>query len=260
MLFVNKSDREFRAVRRMMRSARCLLIVMAAVLILAGSASAKQKAGSSGARQKIRIAVADTSKSVSSQMIRFLKQCGMKANQVKSSAVNPELYDGLVIPGGPDIKPTVYHAKRDKHTKGCRLGKDRLQLKILKKFVNAGKPVLGVCRGCQLINVAFGGTLKQHVGRYRVGKKAVKVARSSAFFSACGSSTKMYHNHHQCTGSPGKDIVYTMYSPDHRIVEGLQHRSLPVYGVQWHPERSGSKGKKVGYAFKKICMKYRENS
>ena len=124
-------------------------------------------------------------------------------------------------------------------------------------FAEAHKPILGICRGCQIINVAFGGTLKQHVG-WRKGKIKIKVLKNSHFYSKLGSTEKTYHNHHQALDHLGRNLIVTMMSHIHKttIVEGIRHRSLPIIAVQWHPEKSG-KGTKIGKEFKKMCLAYR---
>ncbi len=208
------------------------------------------------AKTTIRIAVADTSKYMARSTIRYLKKCGMTGYQIKSSNVNPYMYDGLVIPGGGDVTPSIYREKKSRRTRGCSISKDKLQIAAVLKFANAGKPVLGICRGCQVINVAFGGTLKQHVG-YRNGRKTVKLKTESVFYSTFHSSVKLYHCHHQAAEKPGRGILFTMFNSDKKVVEGLQHETLPVYGVQCHPERSGHAGLLIGKKFKAICEMYK---
>ena len=223
-------------------------VVLVFMLLLSFPASASRK---------IRIAVGDTDTAMAKKIIRYMKKCGMTGVQVKSASADPYGYDGLIIPGGKDITPALYGEKKGKKTAGCDVSKDIMQIELVKKFAGAGKPVLGICRGCQIVNVAYGGTLKQHVG-YRRGMKTVRISKKSVFYGTLGKSRAMYHYHHQCAEKKGKDIVYTMYSRDGKVVEGLRHARLPVYGIQFHPENSGKAGVKLGKKFAKICGKYRK--
>lgn len=230
---------------------RTIRITCFLILILTFSSYAKE--------QPVLIAVADGSSSVSQMTIRYVKKCGMKAEQVKSSKINISKYDGLIIPGGPDVTPSLYHAKKSSRTGSCSLGKDKFQIAIIRKFAAAGKPILGICRGCQLINVAYGGTLKQHVG-YRRGRIKIYIKTNSLMRSIFGAHETTYHHHHQAVGKLGKGIIATMTSRNGTLIEGIRHETLPIYAVQWHPERSGSSGIKLGKEFKKICLAYRYRS
>lgn len=181
----------------------------------------------------VTIAVADSSSYATDRAIRFAKRCGMKAERVKSSGINIGRYDGLIIPGGGDVTPSRYGQKtRNRHTYGCSRKKDDLQITLVQRFAAARKPILGICRGCQVINVAFGGTLKQHVG-WRKGQIKIKVLKNSHFYSKLGSTERTYHYHHQALDKLGKGLIATMISHAGRtrIVEGIRHRSLPIIAV-----------------------------
>ncbi len=173
----------------------------------------------------------------------------------KTSSINPKKYDGLALPGGGDVTPKFYHAKRHPRTYDCNAANDRLQIAAVKKFKKAGKPVLGVCRGAQVVNVALGGTLNQHMkeGRHR-GRLKVKIAEGSWLYKTYGASERVWHNHHQCAKKLGKGLVATQWSLKGKRIEGFEHETLPIYGVQWHPESMGAKGRKVAKLFKKVCL------
>ena len=120
---------------------------------------------------------------------------------------------------------------------------DRIQLSILKAFCQYRKPVLGICKGMQLINIAFGGDLIQHLPTaaehaYRGCDQihTVRNEKDSLAYKLYGEEMQVNSAHHQGVGIPGRGIRYVQYAPD-GVVEGLQHEFLPVYGVQWHPER-----------------------
>ncbi len=151
-------------------------------------------------------------------------------------------YDGLILPGGGDIDPKLFGQLP------CGTGffdpvLDRLQLAILKAFVISHKPVLGICKGMQLINIYFGGDMLQHLKTSKnhayVQKDQVhmSVAKKRSYLDRLyGERFAVNSAHHQGVDSPGKGIEYVQFAED-GVTEGLRHRFLPIWGVQWHPER-----------------------
>lgn len=190
------------------------------------------------------------------RVVKEFRKVGVKVTTVyKLSRIDPDKYDGLIIPGGHNIDPRMYHAKRSKYTYGTDIKKDRLQIEAVKRFADAGKPVLGLCRGCQVINVAFGGTIKQHI-RWHKYFRTVRNVKGYWMYSMYGRKKNTYHFHHQCVKKLGKGLVATSYDVRSRYIESIQHKTLPVYGVQWHPDTAIKKqGNKIFREFKKICLK-----
>ena len=189
---------------------------------------------------------------------------GVKVTTVyRLSKVKPSKYDGLIIPGGlNDVTPVLYGAKRSKKTYKPDRALDRLQIKAVKRFAKAGKPVFGICRGFQVINVAFGGTLKQHIGSHS-GFRTVKNARRSWIRKVFGYKEKTYHAHHQGIKKLGKGLIATSYDIKSGEIEAFEHKSLPVYAVQWHPEamtRYHPDSLRIFKAFRKICLRNRLNA
>ena len=169
-------------------------------------------------------------------------------------------YDGLLLPGGGDVDPKLFGQLLIPETEIRQYSRweqqlirkgqekltpelDRIQLAILKAFCQYRKPVFGICKGMQLINIAFGGDMLRHLPTavhhaYRE-KDQMHPARNevnSFLYEVYGSDMLVNSAHHQGVGIPGRGIRYVQYAPD-GVVEGLQHEFLPVYGVQWHPER-----------------------
>ena len=112
-------------------------------------------------------------------------------------------------------------------------------------FVSAGKPVLGICKGIQLINVAFGGTLIQDLSAESLAIHAwaetdkihiSKAAPGTFPAQLYGSAPRVNSAHHQAVGTVGDGLRIAQYGPDF-VVEALYHERLPIIGVQWHPER-----------------------
>lgn len=157
-------------------------------------------------------------------------------------APNIAKYDGLILPGGGDIDPRLF-GQLPRETKFFDPILDRIQLAILKAFVWERKPVLGICKGMQLINIFFGGDMFQNLASAKeheyIGRDQVhetKARFQSQLYRLYGEKFVVNSAHHQGVDLPGQGITYTQFAKD-GVVEGLEHDYLPVSGVQWHPER-----------------------
>ncbi len=158
----------------------------------------------------------------------------------------PENYDGLLIPGGGDIDPKRYGQENHGSTHIDK-ALDTLQFCILDSCIKAGVPVMGICRGYQLINVYFGGTLVQDIptaaahARYSA-EEPDKVHMSQVNHGSWLShiyGTKFSHNsaHHQAIDRLGTGLIADSRSVEDGVIEAMHHETLPIIGVQWHPER-----------------------
>lgn len=162
------------------------------------------------------------------------------------STENINLYSGLILPGGGDIHPRFLHSSSSKlHLINVDSKLDFAQFQLLKLFIEAKKPILGICKGMQLINVHYGGTIIQHLStaskhtynhKDQVHKTINLPFPNNPFFSLYGSTMITNSAHHQGVGILGKDLLLSQYTTD-EVVEGIVHESLPIIGVQWHPER-----------------------
>jgi len=161
-----------------------------------------------------------------------------------------ERLDGLVLTGGADVMPERYRQQPQPHTTIVRPGRDEWELRLLDRALAAGLPVLGVCRGAQLLNVALGGTLDQHLpdklghtghcpapGAF--GTTQVTLTAGSTLAAVLGPQAKVACYHHQALGQVATGLAVTARSQDGAIeaVELPGHRF--VVGVQWHPEQNG---------------------
>ena len=152
-------------------------------------------------------------------------------------------YDGLILCGGHDIDPKYYHQEIDGsvHIDAQR---DVIEFALLKAFVDAGKPVLGICRGHQLINIYFGGSLYQDIPEKDLhtckqdcdSVHGVTVKENSVLHRLYGPAFTVNSSHHQVIDRLGNDLLATAYWND-QYIEAIEHKSLPILGVQWHPER-----------------------
>jgi putative glutamine amidotransferase len=159
--------------------------------------------------------------------------------------------DGLVLQGGIDIHPRLYGAQPWQEQAEYDPIRDEYELDLLRGFIDAGKPVLGVCRGCQLLNVYCGGTLVQDIpspwpgaiahadlARYDRLAHEVHFMPGSHLAAVYGYEPRRITSlHHQCVDRLGKHLVLEARSPIDLVPEGIRHTGHPfVVGVQWHPE------------------------
>ncbi|WP_030744647.1 gamma-glutamyl-gamma-aminobutyrate hydrolase family protein [Streptomyces sp. NRRL S-31] len=151
--------------------------------------------------------------------------------------------DGLVIAGGPDVDPARYGAECSPLTGPLAPERDAWELALVEAALAAGVPLLGICRGMQLLNVALGGTLVQHLdGHAEVvgvfGRHPVKPVPGTLYGGLVPEEVTVATYHHQAVERLGEGLVPSAYAAD-GTVEAVE---LPadrgwVLGVQWHPER-----------------------
>jgi putative glutamine amidotransferase len=160
--------------------------------------------------------------------------------------------DALVLMGGSDVCPETYgETALQPAWNGDRI-RDIYEISLLRAFVAVSKPVLGLCRGTQVINVAMGGTLYQDIPtqrpnalRHRMQSlydrncHATSIVPGSGLASLYPRATLVKTNsvHHQAVKDLGRDLIVEAWSEPDRIVEALRWRGPSyVFGVQWHPE------------------------
>lgn len=160
-----------------------------------------------------------------------------------------EIADGVVFSGGGmDIDPTRYGDKK-RHAANIDFEIDDMELKIFEAFYKKQKPMLGICRGIQLINVALGGNLIQdipeEVPELTVHKviyesdirfHPVKATEGTVFHKLFGGEFLTNSHHHQAVKECGKGLIPSVVTEE-GVIEAVEHESLPIFAVQWHPER-----------------------
>nr|WP_325298999.1 type 1 glutamine amidotransferase [uncultured Dysosmobacter sp.] len=147
----------------------------------------------------------------------------------------------LLLPGGGDMEPWRY-GQANTASRGLEPERDAAELALLERFTSLGRPVLGICRGHQVINVFFGGTLVQdlpgHGAAGDIDRLHFVRTAASPLRELYGERHVVNSAHHQAVDRLGSGLRALQWAPD-GTVEALCHRTLPVWGVQWHPERTG---------------------
>lgn len=160
--------------------------------------------------------------------------------------VDPREYagrlDGLLLSGGADVDPARYGAPLDPATGPIEPARDEFELGLVDMAVDDGLPVLGICRGLQLLNVWAGGTLHQHVpshARYDIAPDErfdeLTIEPGSLLAELYGTSHRVNSLHHQTVEHVADGWVVTARSAD-GAVEALEWPGHDVIAVQWHPE------------------------
>lgn len=145
-------------------------------------------------------------------------------------------FSGLLLTGGGDVGPARYGGAR-LPTDTVDVDRDREEFALLDAFLRQGRPIFGICRGVQLLNVYFGGTLRQQVPGHADGARhTVHAVPGSRIEALCGAAFETNSWHHQAADALAPGLRCTASSPD-GLAEALEHEAFPVFGVQWHPER-----------------------
>lgn len=176
---------------------------------------------------------------------RWVESAGGRAVFGGENGGRASAWDALLLPGGGDLEPWRY-GQEDRSCRNLEPERDTEELALLEEFTAAGKPVLGVCRGLQTVNVFFGGTLLQDIpghGALEDGTDRFHAVRTMRppLLSLCGERAEVNSAHHQAADRLGSGLRAVQWAED-GVVEALCHERLPVWAVQWHPERLGDRG------------------
>lgn len=182
--------------------------------------------------------------------------CWIELADVDNAVKQALACDGLLLPGGADIDPRLYGQKpSDKCGKPNAL-RDAAEPAMLRAFLAAGKPVFGICRGIQILNICLGGTLCQDIKPtqqynhsdflHRAHTTHPVVVEEDTLLGAITKKRQLDVNsiHHQTVERPGNGLLVSAVSAD-GFIEGLELPSHPFcLGVQWHPEHMSAHDKK----------------
>jgi putative glutamine amidotransferase len=157
-----------------------------------------------------------------------------------------ELLDGLVLAGGSDIDPATYGAEPGPHTKGSWPERDRFELALARGALERDKPILGICRGMQLLNVACGGTLDQHVASSALhlhtpgnfSDHAVRLEPGSMAADAVGAEyLSVRSHHHQGVDRLGEGLAASGWADPGDAIEAIEAVDRRwALGILWHAE------------------------
>lgn len=152
--------------------------------------------------------------------------------------------DGLLLCGGGDLESTLF-GQPDRGSDPPDRNRDRAELELFRAFFQARKPILGICRGMQIINVALGGDLIQDLPpsslpfHGRAGRDLIHPLRSaedSLFRRLYGPTFAVNSTHHQAVDRLGEGLRAVAWA-ESGFAEAIQHETAPILGVQFHPER-----------------------
>lgn len=181
--------------------------------------------------------------------------------------------DGILLPGGADVNPVLYNEEKKEYCGKINDKKDDFEIYLIEKAREKKIPILGICRGIQVLNVKFGGTLYQDIGkdmrnslnhdRFDNGPRSflaheVSIEESSMLHKILGTDRVETNSlHHQGVKDLGQGLVATGFTSD-GLVEALEMPSYPyLVAVQWHPEELTNNPiwKKLFDSFVEACMK-----
>ncbi|MBD3168812.1 MAG: hypothetical protein GF307_04975 [candidate division Zixibacteria bacterium] len=183
-----------------------------------------------------------------------------------------DILDGVILVGGSDIDPSAYHQERIPECYKSVLIRDRFEIELINRVMKSGKPLLGACRGMQILNVALGGTLHQHI--YNLPEKIidhentplkdftrlhpVEIEPESKLASILGGNKfEVNTSHHQAIDRLGDKLKACAWTED-SIIEGIELDGDEfVIGVQWHPESmlDSQVSKRIFRAFVEKCSR-----
>lgn len=168
----------------------------------------------------------------------------LPANPVTTLAVEHlSSFDAVILPGGGDITPAFF-GERNSGSRNIDTELDILQFQALDYALKNKIPVLGICKGIQVINVALGGTIIQDLPTAGLHSRqdedqyhTTRIAKDSFLFRLYGEEMTVNSAHHQGIGRLGQGLRAIQRCPEDNCIEAVVHTDLPVWGLQWHPER-----------------------
>lgn len=181
------------------------------------------------------------------EYIRALKSCGADVRFVKSSE-DALKCDGILFTGGSDVTPSFYGETASKKCGKTNYKRDKKEHEIFNAFYETGKPIFGICRGMQFVNVCLGGTVfqditdiqkEEHKNSAKLFKNfhKVRIDKTSYLYEIfAAEEITVNSTHHQAVKSLGKNVKASAESLD-GFTEAIESTSHPFCkGVQWHPE------------------------
>ena len=187
--------------------------------------------------------------------VHALRRAGAQEGVLLPTRLGPEdahalldRFDGLLLMGGGDVDPARYGQERRPEVVGVNQTRDDFEIALVRAAIDRDIPMLAICRGMQVLNVALGGSLDQHlpdggVVRHREGDDGytthpVRLDKGSRVAAATGlERVESACSHHQAVDRLGEGLTPVGWADD-EIVEAVERTGGWVVGVQWHPERT----------------------
>lgn len=183
--------------------------------------------------------------------------------------------DGFIFTGGSDINPLLYGKGIEEYCNNINPTRDNFELMLLKKVIEKDKPLLGICRGMQILNVFYGGTLCQDILTLypqRLNHKVlnlpkwhfahdVNIQKNTSLYELFGKENILVNSfHHQSIEKLGDGLTVTAIAKD-SVIEGIEDlKKYLVMGVQWHPEMMVDKEPEQMRIFNYFIKKVSEKS
>ena len=161
-----------------------------------------------------------------------------------------DMCDAILLPGGIDVDPVFYGEDPHQKLGMVQTDMDESAFKLLKFAFERKMPVLGICRGEQVLNVALGGSLYQDIpanyekqailheqkAHTSMALHSIKIEKGTLLHDILGTEEiRVNTYHHQAVKALGKDLVASAHAPD-GIIEAIESKDKTILGVQWHPE------------------------
>lgn len=153
---------------------------------------------------------------------------------------------GLLLAGGGDINPSLY-GKRREYSYNIDYKRDLDEIELIRLFIVTGRPILGICRGIQIINVALGGVIIQDLDTANTHKyddetgdkiHGIKATENSFLKEIYGEDFMVNSAHHQGIENPPENLSIAAFAED-GVIEAVEDKKRKIYAVQFHPERMG---------------------
>lgn len=145
-------------------------------------------------------------------------------------------FDGLLLSGGGDLSADLFGQQKHIKSSPPDQRRDTEEFALIQAFCAKKKPILGICRGIQVLNVFFGGDLVQDVPNHNNSSHKIKLMPDTFLNKLYGNEITVNSYHHQAIGRLAHGFSALAYSKD-GVIEAIMHNKLPILAVQWHPER-----------------------
>ncbi len=160
-----------------------------------------------------------------------------------------KIIDALILTGGQDVDPNLYGEELYKESEEPSVERDQYDFMLIEAALKKGIPILGICRGMQILNVYLGGKLHQDIkyhsktnlkhvqsSMYSDPVHSIKISKGSYLYEKLGEESRVNSIHHQCIKEVASSLNVVAVSIGDGIIEAYESKEGKILGVQWHPE------------------------